>query len=261
MNKGSNTLGKEPRRREVTPTSLFSGFYRATVLVREDPNKQYRIKVNCPQVYGDISKNDLPWSYPMYPAWRSGGHGHVPPIGAPVLICFEGGNPQYPMWFAGWWGDSSSTVQMPECAHSLDNKPDNTFITTPRGTSIQLDDRSSSSNKPSNNEKILLRMPEGDYISITIEGVTQVRPNRSIDLRAPIKIEVQGGQDVEIKSNGNVSIYSKNNIYLEGNQIHLKAQDAIFIDPQNELHFKSGKAQGVSDSGKKIDTTSQQKGT
>jgi hypothetical protein len=261
----SQTLGKLPKPAELSSSGTFPGFYRATVLVRKDTDKQHRIKVNCPAIWGKISEDKLPWCYPVMPAWAGnaqfggGGFAAVPPLKAPVLICFEGGNPKYPLYMGGWWGKKGAPCVTPNHAHSLEGEADNHYFTTPRGTSVQLDDRKSKEGKASNNEKILLRLPEGDYIVISIEGTIQGKAERNIDLRAPIRIEIQSDQRIEIKAS-NVSIYAQNEVFVQGGKnVHVRGGEKVSIDASQVL-LNSGGALPVDGPGQTISTQSQQNG-
>lgn len=224
----------------------YPSLYRATVLVRKDPEGQHRIKVNCPQIYGDITPNDLPWAYPKFPAWadKSGQYGGggfvcVPPIGAPVYIQFEGGNPLYPVYEGGWFPRTNHPdFRIPD--HSIDKKgnPDNHYMTTPRGTTIQLDDREGE-------EKVLVRLPEGDYLAITAGGLTELRPKLHVNIKTEKLIEVQcenrvevkaktvgvyGSEKVDVVSDGDIDIKAKGNVNIDGSAIFLNSgtSDPLF---------------------------------
>src|ERR1700746_1345534 len=98
------------RRDTTTTASSFSGalpgVYRGVVVSRDDPDKQGRVKVALPHIYGDVPLDELPWVYPITSAWnvasgsngssgsgggsgsgsgakQTGGTVNVPPLGAP----------------------------------------------------------------------------------------------------------------------------------------------------------------------------------
>lgn len=260
----SSVLGKPQKPAELAPAGLFNGFYRATVMTRLDPEQQHRIKVSCSAVYGEIPEEDLPWCYPMMPAWNSdtyhgGGYGSVPPLGAPVLICFEGGNPHYPMYIGGWWGVKSSSCATPTHAHGSDNLPNNCYFTTPRGTTVQLDDREGRPGCENNNEKVLIRLPEGDYIAVNISGKTQVRPEKHLDLRTTVRIEIQCDQRIEVKAK-NVSVYATDETFVQGGKtVHIRGGSAVNVDASS-INLNCGMAQAVDNLGQTIVTESEQDG-
>lgn len=259
MEVNNGIIDRKPAPAPLASIGTYPGFYRANVLVRLDPERQHRIKVKCPAIYGDIGEEQLPWCYPMLPSWtessgqyQGGGFGHVPPIEAPVLICFEGGNPHYPMWIGGWWGNQLAPCQTPNHAFDGSNNPDNCYFTTPRGTTLQIDDRNGV-------EKILCRLPEGDYISINITGTTQIRPEKNVDIRAPLKVEIQSQRQIEIKTK-NASVYATSNVYVQGNSnVHIRGGSSVNVDA-GKIFLNSGKSQSVPTGGQRIETNSEQDG-
>lgn len=81
----------------------YNGAYKGLVRDTQDPDKLCRIRVFCPEVMGDTDSSDywLDWALPSY-FYGSSGHGEgmaaVPEVGTAVLVEFEQGNPEYPIW-------------------------------------------------------------------------------------------------------------------------------------------------------------------
>lgn len=236
----------------------FPGVYRATVIDRKDPDKQHRIKVSCPQVYGGIPKEDLPWCYPCLPAWQDvsaqyggGGMGYSPPEGAPVMLMFEAGNSSYPIWFGGWWGKRGEEIQTPIHAYtepeeldvgafneeggtegtggagtptSTDSEgvPDNFWFTTPRGTTIQIDEREGI-------EKFLVRLPEGHYIVLQKGGLAETNAE-TVSLKSKGKTIIQSDDVIEIKCSKDAFIYSAGNVVIEAaEQVSVNSNNSVNI--------------------------------
>jgi uncharacterized protein involved in type VI secretion and phage assembly len=79
----------------------FYGKYRGTVAEVNDPDSLGRIKVNVPEVLGDVIS---PWALPCAPYAGPGvGSYAIPPVGAGVWIEFEAGDPSRPIWTGAWW--------------------------------------------------------------------------------------------------------------------------------------------------------------
>jgi len=83
----SNPLPSHNKKTETAAS--FSGslnsMYRGTVIDRDDPDKQGRVKVALPHIFGDVPQDELPWVYPITSAWNtsdtnkpSGGAVNVP---------------------------------------------------------------------------------------------------------------------------------------------------------------------------------------
>jgi hypothetical protein len=89
----------------------FYGKYRGTVIDNVDPMLIGRVQVNVPAVLGD---GTLSWAMPC--AAFSGiaeGFYAVPSIGANVWVEFEGGNPDFPIYTGGFWGEGESPAIPP----------------------------------------------------------------------------------------------------------------------------------------------------
>jgi uncharacterized protein involved in type VI secretion and phage assembly len=77
----------------------FYGKYRGQVENNMDPMQLGRIQVLVPAVGMTTS-----WALPCTPyAVPQAGFLFLPPVGAPVWIEFEGGDPDYPIWSGCFW--------------------------------------------------------------------------------------------------------------------------------------------------------------
>jgi uncharacterized protein involved in type VI secretion and phage assembly len=96
----------------MTEPEKYYGKYRGQVLNNVDPMQKARIQVNVPDVYGPTLST---WALPCLPAaGLQMGMVTVPPIGAGVWIEFEQGNPDYPIWVGGFWGNGA---EVPALSH------------------------------------------------------------------------------------------------------------------------------------------------
>jgi hypothetical protein len=88
-----------------TPKRYY-GKYRGLVVENLDPMMQGRILAQVPDVLGEIPSS---WAMPCVPvAGIQAGIFAVPPMGGQVWIEFEQGNPDYPIWSGGFWGEVAS---------------------------------------------------------------------------------------------------------------------------------------------------------
>jgi len=253
----------KPNLHATGTSGVYYGLFRATVLERVDPQGMQRIKVNCPMVYGDIPLKELPWAVPRFPSWEDtsgqfggAGQGGVPIIGAPVYIEFEGGDPLHPVWSGGWYPDGlEGSYRVPD--HAIDSKgrPDNYFFTTPRGTTFQLDDREG-------DEKILVRLPEGDYFVITKQGLMEACPRYHVNVKTTKLIEIQCDTRVEIKAK-TIGLYATEKIDLAClGVIDIQGIGGVHIDGV-QVPINSGATNPIlcnQDDGKIINTSPTQDG-
>ena len=83
----------------------YYGIYRGTVVNNVDPMMLGRLMVTVPDVGSAIPST---WAMPCVPmAGKQMGTFAVPQIGSGVWVQYEGGDPDYPVWIGGWWGDSA----------------------------------------------------------------------------------------------------------------------------------------------------------
>jgi uncharacterized protein involved in type VI secretion and phage assembly len=98
----------------MTEPEKYYGKYRGQVLNNVDPMQKARIQVNVPDVYGPTLST---WALPCLPAaGLQMGMVTVPPIGAGVWIEFEQGNPDYPIWVGGFWGNGAEVPALSRLA-------------------------------------------------------------------------------------------------------------------------------------------------
>lgn len=88
---------------------LYYGNYRATIVNDKDPKKLGRVQVRIPQLASD-NKVEY-WAWPKgQPAGEDFGDFMIPPVGSPVWVEFENGNPQNPIWSGGQWAETYARV-------------------------------------------------------------------------------------------------------------------------------------------------------
>jgi hypothetical protein len=89
----------------------FYGKYRGLVINNVDPMLIGRVQVTCPAVLGE---GTLSWALPCAAfAGIAEGLFAVPSVGASVWVEFEGGNPDFPIYTGGFWGEGESPAIPP----------------------------------------------------------------------------------------------------------------------------------------------------
>ena len=79
----------------------YYGKYRGKVENNLDPMSRGRLQVSCPAVLGP---GTLSWALPCVPYAASGkGLYLIPPIDASILVEFEAGDPDRPIWSGCFW--------------------------------------------------------------------------------------------------------------------------------------------------------------
>lgn len=117
-------------------TAKHYGKYRGTVVDTDDPRKQGRIKVQVPEILGDV---DSGWALPCAPyAGDKTGMYTVPSVGAGVWVEFEAGDVSRPIWVGCWW--QSSAVPTDESGAGA--TPDVKIVRSEQGMLLALHDDS-----------------------------------------------------------------------------------------------------------------------
>jgi hypothetical protein len=265
--------------RDATKTvSSFSGalpgVYRGVIVSRDDPDKQGRVKVALPQIYGDVPVDELPWVYPITSAWNvaasdsnggssSGGSGgaggsngskptggtvNVPPMGAPVVVQFEGGDHRYPMYIGGSFGKPGFTDTVPEHSFAKNgNSPDNYSFTSPGGTKIQCDDRAGT-------QKVIAIDPKGNYVSIAQSGLIEVKSKDTVSIKGASLVSMDCDSAVQIRGN-KVLIYSTGDLVIEASgTINVNGGSTVNIQSGGAINLNCGSSSTATPPFKEIQT-------
>jgi len=160
---------------------LYYGVYRAEVISTDDPNSEdspdpmCRLTVTCPSVGDAVGTTRLAW--PVVPVAGEGkGFHSLPQVGDKVLLIFEAGRLDAPLWIGGWWvrDDVSSDLRAVE-QH---------WWGTAGGHRVMLDDSDGS-------ETVIVEHSGGAKITMDDQG--------------GVLIENSGGASFEIDHQGHIT--------------------------------------------------------
>lgn len=188
----------------------------------EDKRRLCRIKARIAGIFDGIEDEDLPWAIPDYHhadgASSTSGSQCIPKIGSKVLLEFQDGSSEHPM-YSGYIVDSTTMLQ--EMEH---NYPDRKVIRYQYDALVVVDTKT---------KEIFIRNP-GDF-NIFIEG------NANISVTGNVVEKVMGDRTSYIKGNV-VEI-------VDGNKVtHVKGNSAEIVDGNSNTAVKGNKDQSVAGS-------------
>jgi len=167
----------------------YHGLWPGTVVDTKDPQKQGRLKVRVPQVFGtttDIADTDLPWAFPCLPfAGKKSGQVMIPEVGAGVWVLFSGGDTRLPVWMGCWLGNEDRVSE-----HRQGYRPDpqSYAIVTPAGQKIVLTDAGLST--------ILLEDNVGQYFSLNGSAQTTTLNTQKLTVTAAAAVTLTAATTV-----------------------------------------------------------------
>jgi len=170
----------------------YYSIYRAEVADNNDPQGRGRIQVIVPF----LSSAPLDhWAVPVSPyAGKGYGTFFPPEKGDFVWVCFENGNPAYPVYIGGWWAEGETPdgfaitrrgIRTKNCEIYFDDKDKVINVKTPAAT-LTLDDT---------NRKVTIEIG-GESIALD-SGANQV------SVKADTKVSVEAPQ---VLVTGNVGL-------------------------------------------------------
>lgn len=137
----------------------FFGKYRGSVRNNLDPLMKGRLIVEVPDVGGHLHTH---WAMPCLPvAGMNMGMFTVPPIGAGVWVEFERGDPDFPIWSGGYYGEA----EVPEMARIVPPGISAITLQTLGNNGLVISDM------PGPSGGILLRTNSGAMISVSDMGI------------------------------------------------------------------------------------------
>ncbi|MEL6655215.1 MAG: phage baseplate assembly protein V [Bacteroidota bacterium] len=176
--------------------SKYYGKYRGTVMNNQDPTQKGRVQVSVPAVLGELQV----WAMPCLPyAGMNTGMFSVPETGSGVWVEFEAGDPSYPIYTGGWWGDG----EVPMTNAGSPAQPTTKIIRSQSGLLISFDDVAQ-----------VLAVSDGTGTNLLTIEVTQGK----ITVKGSIKAVVEAPQ-IELVENSTEPIVFGNQLMTYLNQL------------------------------------------
>lgn len=126
--------------------------YRGSVIDNQDPKGLGRVRINCPTIYGTENPDIWVFPYGVISGNKSGVY-WIPPIGAPIYITCENGDPRKPLWSYGWFLQNQTIDGAAPGVH---------IFQTPYGHRIEMND---------NTKQIDILHPAGFHVKLYEDGI------------------------------------------------------------------------------------------
>jgi uncharacterized protein involved in type VI secretion and phage assembly len=155
-------------------TRTYYGKYKGTVVNNVDPEFKGRVQVVVPDLAGVVPRT---WAAPCVPvAGIQTGAWFLPPVGSGVWVEFEKGDPDFPIWSGGFWGNGG---EVPALAQASPPALPGMVLQTQGQTTLVLSDVPAVG--------IMLKTATGAAIIINEAGITiQNGKGASIVLAGPV---------------------------------------------------------------------------
>jgi len=148
-----------PHTSKPAPERHF-GKFRGVVVDNIDPLQLARVLVQVPKVFD----GDARWAMPCVPvAGHQSGLFLLPPVGAPVWVEFEQGDPELPIWVGGYWVDPA---ELPSLAQAGQAVAPEMVLQTPGQNALVISD------VPGPDGGVVLRTQSGAMIAVNESGIT-----------------------------------------------------------------------------------------
>lgn len=227
-----------------TPKNIFdrnqlvnsiTGLHLGKVLqIHNDPNNQYRIKVELP-ILNDLGNGIWAKLTQPYTGGGNGGTFFIPEVGAQVVVSFVGNDSRHPVVLGCLYNDSMNPYQ------SIEEENNFKAFVTKNDLKIQFDE---------GEKEIMISTPGGNEITLNDENSeitikdssnNQIKASSSgIDLRSSGKLNIDASDGISISSGGNITVDAKiNNLSLKGNNISSNATSKFAVDAVSAMNLSS----------------------
>lgn len=227
-----------------TPKNIFdrnqlvnsiTGLHLGKVLqIHNDPNNQYRIKVELP-ILNDLGNGIWAKLTQPYTGGGNGGTFFIPEVGAQVVVSFVGNDSRHPVVLGCLYNDSMKPYQ------SIEEENNFKAFVTKNDLKIQFDE---------GEKEIMISTPGGNEITLNDENSeitikdssnNQIKASSSgIDLKSSGKLNIDASDGISISSGGNITVDAKiNNLSLKGNNISSNATSKFAVDAVSAMNLSS----------------------
>jgi uncharacterized protein involved in type VI secretion and phage assembly len=175
-------------------TGHYLGVYPATVSDNQDPSNQGRVQVHLPWTADDSDRYEVWARLATMMAGGNRGTWFVPDIGDEVLVCFQGGDPRWPIVIGALWNGHDDPPD------TMDSDNNIKAIVSRTGIKITLDDTSGA-------VTLTLQTPGGQQVTMADAG-------------SSITVEDSNGNSCELSPSG-ITLTSASNLSISATSANI----------------------------------------
>lgn len=239
--------------------NFAAAYFEGLVVNNNDPKKGRRIQFRIKGMHDDVPDENLPWARCLMQSDRGAtatvGSVYVPVVGASVVIRFQNGDPQYPVYS----GSVISTVNVPplfqenypersgwilgNATHFYVDETTNVLHAHHRGTTVTIEE----------NGKVVISVADASDITVTAESTIQIGKGSTVSIAEDSNITVGGdstlnvsgsativaGSDVSVQAGGSATVHANSSATLEaGGAVSVKAGGSATVQASGVLTLK-----------------------
>lgn len=206
------TIGKDLKQQGLDK----SAWYEATVIDNNDPLHRCRVRARIVEIFEGIADQHLPWAIPLdlsHPdgASSTSGRAFVPKVGSKVLLQFQQGSAEFPV-YRGYLVDDQTKLS------DMDLHYPNRIVTRLKNNSVVVVDTQTN--------EVFLRLV--GQVHLFIEGNLDLTVNGNVTerIKGNKSTYIDGQQTVQVAGNNNLFVNGSDSYQVQGNHV----RNASFID-------------------------------
>lgn len=229
--------------RPMPTENMYPGPFRAKVKKADDQGEKNkflgRIKVWIPQIHGEEYEDkveDLPWAWPAFlhagkdEDGLKAGFFALPKVDQWVYVICEGGNPDFPIWFGGWYsgedGDTEIDDYFKEDARSTAKYPEIIGYISPHDGRLRF--------RILKKDRFELVWMQDDEVKAIIEFDSV---GRSPNIAPTVRVETEWA--LKAKAKKDIDIESDEEVHIKCKRFVVEAEDSVSVKSDGSSKYEA----------------------
>lgn len=195
----------------IKPQELIGRFFIGKIIGNDDPLKMERIQVRVPYIFDDCSDENLPWAIAIKQRLQGAtsvvGSFGVPVVGTDVVVAFEKGDRNSPMYFGSLLTSEDLIavfgVNYPS-RYGFKDSAGNIFYVDTSTNDVHFEHASGTTLDISPSGAVTINA--ADNVTVNTDGNATINSDGDVSVTAGGNSSLSAGGDVSIDSGGNVTV-------------------------------------------------------